>query len=141
MYDAAMDALVLTGAVLVVLGAFSWHVTRQNEFFRVSIRDGRVLVVRGRIPAGYLDDLRDVARRVSRGTVRAVKDSGEARLVVSPSIDDDTAQRMRNTFSLYPVVKLRAAPPIARPNVGQVLGIEWLAWRYAAPPRASARRL
>ncbi|WP_394850572.1 DUF3634 family protein [Pendulispora brunnea] len=128
-----MDSLVLYAVVLAVLAAFLWHVARQDEFFRVSIRKGRVLVIRGRIPAGYLADLRDVGRHVERGTVRAVKDSGGALLVLSASIDGVTAQRMRNSFSLYPVVKLRAAPPLAHPNIGQVLGIEWLAWRLAPP--------
>jgi len=128
-----MESLVLFGALLAVLAAFLWHVARQDEFFRVSIRKGRVLVIRGRIPTGYLEDLRDVARHVEHGTVRAVKDSGGALLVLSASIDGITAQRMRNTFSLYPATKLRAAPRIAQPNLGQVLGIEWLAWRLAPP--------
>ena len=118
--------------LLVVIALFLWFLARQNELFRVSIRQGRVLVVRGRIPVGYLADLRDVARPVAHGTVRAVKDSGQAQLILSPSIDGVTAQRMRNTFSLYPVVKLRAAPRIAHPNLGQILGIAWLAWYLEA---------
>ncbi|HWL89020.1 MAG TPA: DUF3634 family protein [Polyangiaceae bacterium] len=124
-----MDSLTPVAALLVVVTLFLWYVARKNEFFRVSIRKGRVLVVRGRIPTGYLDALRDIARGVEHGTVRAVKDAGQAQLLVSPSIDAVTAQRMRNTFSLYPTVKLRAAPRIARPNLGQVLGLAWLAWR------------
>ncbi|WP_394828533.1 DUF3634 family protein [Pendulispora albinea] len=122
-------------AIAVVLAVFGWHLARQNEYFRVSIRRGRVLVVRGRIPIGYLEDLRDIARNVPHGTVRAVKDAGKARLILAGPIDPVTAQRMRNTFSLYPVVKLRAARPLANPNAGQILGITWLAWRLAPPER------
>src|SRR5882724_8476935 len=90
-------------AVVIVIAAFLWYLSRKNEFFRVSIRHGRVLLVRGRIPIGYLEDLRDVSRHVQRGTVRAVKDAGQARLIISSSIDEVTAQRMRNTFAIYPV--------------------------------------
>ena len=128
----SMDSSGLA-AVVIVMAVFLWYLSRKNEFFRVSIRDGRVLLVRGRIPMGYLDDLRDVSRHVPRGMVRAVKDAGQARLIISSSVDEVTAQRMRNTFAIYPVVKLRAARPLANLNAGQVLGIEWLAWRLAPP--------
>ncbi len=35
---------------------------------------------------------------------------------------------MRNAFMLYPSAQLRSAPAIARPTLGQVVGIAWLAW-------------
>lgn len=55
---------------------FLYVLGRQNELFLLSIRNGDVLVVRGRVPPAFL----------------------------------------------------RAAPPIERPTLGQVLGIVWLAW-------------
>ncbi|MFO0552261.1 MAG: DUF3634 family protein [Polyangiaceae bacterium] len=118
--------------VLVALGvvAFLYWTWRQNELFLVSVRDGRALVVRGRIPAGLLSDLEDIARRppVSSGSVRAYKAEGGARVTISGQFDQNQAQRIRNTFSLYPVSRLRVAPKIARPTLGQILGIAWLAW-------------
>jgi hypothetical protein len=120
-----MSFLILAGFVLVFL-VWTWH---GNELFCVSVRDGRVLVLRGRIPAGLLSDIRDVVERpaVARATIRAMKDSGSARLTVS-GMDEGRAQRLRNVFGLYPISRLRAAPALAKPTLGQLLGIAWLAW-------------
>lgn len=121
--------MFLALGVLVALGLYLWSL-RVNELFCVSVRNGRVLVVRGRVPAGLLSDIRDVVSRpvVSRGTVRATKQEHGARLVVSGAIDEGREQRLRNIFRLYPVSNLRAAPSIAKPTLGQLLGIAWLAW-------------
>lgn len=121
-----MPALILVAFVVVVLILSA----RANEMFRLSVRDGRVLVVRGRIPVGLLSDIRDVVGKppVAHATIRAVKESNAARLIVSGAVDAGRAQRLRNVFGLYPIASLRAAPPIAQPTLGQVLGIAWLAW-------------
>jgi hypothetical protein len=116
--------------VAIVLFGFWFFLERQNELFRLSVRHGRVLLVRGRIPPGLLGDIKDAVARppVLRGTIRAVKEDGGARLTASGGIDEGLAQRLRNIFRLYPVSRLRAAPAIARPTMGQLLGIAWLAW-------------
>ena len=118
--------LLLVAAVLV---AYVWS-SRARELFCLSVRDGHVLVVRGRIPGGLLSDFRDVVSRpaVKRATIRAEKQEHGARLSVSGSIDEGREQRLRNIFRLYPLSNLRAAPAIAEPTLGQVLGIAWLAW-------------
>jgi hypothetical protein len=116
--------------VALLLFAAWFFLERQNELFRLSVRHGRVLLVRGRIPPGLLGDIRDAVARppVPHGTIRAVKHDGGARLTASGAIDEGRAQRLRNIFQLYPVSKLRAAPALARPTMGQILGIAWLAW-------------
>jgi Protein of unknown function (DUF3634) len=121
--------MVLVGAALLVLLAL-WWLGRAAELFCLSVRDGRAIVVRGRISAGLLADLRSVvsAARVARGTIKAVRADGGARLTCSGTFDEGTQQRLRNVFGLYPASKLRLAPPIARPTLGQILGIAWLAW-------------
>lgn len=109
--------------VVAVCGA------RHNELFLVSIRRGRALVVRGRLPAGLLGDFADVVAdaRVRRGTIRAVKTETHARLFVQGA-DDGVAQRLRNVFGLYPLSKLRAPSAPAGRNLGQLVGWSWLAW-------------
>ncbi len=100
-----MNDAIYAAGILGLIGVLLWAATRHNEVFRVAIRGGRVTVVRGRVPPTFLGDLREIVRHVKDGTVHAVKSGGEARLVVSSSIDERTAQRLRNAFALYPAAK------------------------------------
>ena len=123
-----MPFVLVVAAVLAALFFFVL-VPRMNELFLVSVREGEVLVVRGRVPAALLHDIADVVRRarLRRGTIRAVRESGHSRLVTS-GIDDGTTQRLRNTFGTHPIQRLQAAPVVSQRNVGQLLGFAWLAW-------------
>ena len=120
--------LVATIAVLCVFAL--WWFTRAGELFCISVRDKKLLLVRGRAPAGFISEARAVVARayVVSGTIRAFKTERGGRLVVSGAIDERTEQQLRNLFALYPASQLRQAPAIARPTVGQLLGIAWLAW-------------
>jgi len=92
----------LFGLIALVL----WAATRDNEIFRLTITGGRVTVVRGRIAPSFLSDLRGIVRHVDSGTIHSVKDGGEGRLVFSSSIDERTAQRLRNAYAIYPGKRL-----------------------------------
>jgi hypothetical protein len=107
-----------------------WYFTRTRSLFTLSVRDGRVLVVRGRIPRGLLGDLRDVVAhaQLPSGSITAYAAEDGARLTCSRDVDEGTAQRLRNTFRLCPMSALRKAPAIAKPTLGQLLGVAWLAW-------------
>lgn len=120
--------LVAAIAVLAVLAL--WWFTRTGELFCISVRGGRLLVVRGRAPSGFTAEARAIIARahVKRGTIRALRTERGGRLVVSGAIDEGTGQRLRNLFALYPAAQLRKAPAIARPTLGQLLGIAWLSW-------------
>ena len=120
-------AVVLLIALGIPIAWLVWQ--RINEIFCVSIRDGRVLLVRGRIPPAVMDGFADVAKRqrVARATVRAIAGQGHARLSISGA-DDATAQRLRNVFGHHPVARLRCARLPSTRNAGQILGIAWLAW-------------
>jgi hypothetical protein len=98
--SAGMDVVYAAGA-LGLIGLLLWAATRQNEVFRVKIERGRVTVLRGKVPPGFLGDLREIAPHVKEGGVHAVKRGGEAALVVSSSIDERTAQRLRNAFAVH----------------------------------------
>jgi len=123
-----MDPVTIAVLAAVVL-LFLFVVGRQNTLFVISVRNGRALVVRGRVPPGFLADVRTIVRDVNNGTIRAVKDQGHARLTAS-GVDERVLQRLRNAFSVYPAARLRAAPPIKSPTLGQILGIAWLAWLF-----------
>src|SRR6476620_5812435 len=128
MYDSsAMMPWVIVAAVAAVV-FFAW---RSAEIFCVSVRNGRALVIRGRVPPALLRAIREIVGshpEVTHGTIRAVRGEHGARLTAGGAIDDGRLQRLRNAFALFPTSKLRAASPVARPTLGQVLGIAWLAW-------------
>jgi hypothetical protein len=115
-------------AVAVVVGV--WWFTRVGELFYISVRDGKALVVRGRVPVSLLQELKEIVAnpKVKRGSIRAFKTETGGQLSCGGDIDDGREQRMRNTFMLYPASQLRHAPAIARPTLGQLSGIAWLAW-------------
>jgi hypothetical protein len=117
-------------AVLAVIAV--WWLTRTGELFCISVRDGKVLVVRGRVPVSMLQEFREAVANpvVRRGTIRAFKTETGGRLVCSGDIDEGREQRMRNTFMLYPASQLRHAPAIQQPTLGQLSGVAWLAWLF-----------
>lgn len=125
--------LLLFVALLVTLVVL---VPRWNELFLVSVRGGEVLLARGRCPTALLREIGEVVRRdgVQHATIRGVRDADAARLVVT-GVEEGTAQRLRNTFRLHSISQLRAAPGPEAPNLGQVLGLVWLAWLLAGLTR------
>jgi hypothetical protein len=124
---ASMTPWIVVGVVVVVV----FFAVRSGEIFCVSVRDGRALVIRGRVPPALLRAIREIIASqpaVARATIKAVRGEHGARLTARGAIDEGRIQRLRNAFGLFPTAKLRAAAPIARPSLGQVLGIAWLAW-------------
>ncbi len=114
--------------VAAVVG-YIWFM-RSRELFRISVRDGKQLLVRGRAPGGLMTAFSDVVSNppVVRGTIIAYRTPGGASIDVSGDIDEWREQRLRNIFNLYPASQLRAAPIGDNRTFGQVLGIAWLAW-------------
>lgn len=108
-----------------------WWLTRTRELFHVSIRNGRALLVRGRIPPGFFGDLKRLLATppVARGSIKAVKTESGGRLIFS-GIDEGRRQRLRNMFGLTTAAQLRNAPIIGRPTFGQIMGVAWLAWLF-----------
>lgn len=120
--------MIVVVLAAVVVGV--WWLTRANELFYVSVRHGKVLVVRGRVPVGLLQTFAEVVNEpvVGRGGIKAWKTESGGQLACSGDIDEGREQRMRNAFMLYPASKLRQAPAVQKPSLGQVLGLAWLAW-------------
>ncbi len=116
-------------AIAAVLGV---ALTRANELFVVSVRNGRAIYVRGRIPRGLLADINDVVSRaqVAHATIRVVFSQGRIR-VLARGLDERVLQRLRNTVGIVPEHKLRGASVPRRRNLGQLLGLPWLAWMLA----------
>ena len=123
---------VLVAIVAISIGYFIFE--RSRELFFVSVREGRLLVVRGDCPDALLHDFADAVRRagVRRASIRALKEEHGSRLAVR-GVDDRLAQRLRNIFGSHPS-HLRRSRSLTRGdrNLGQWLGIAWLAWLLAS---------
>ncbi len=104
--------MYLALVVVAVLFVFAWPARRENQFC-LSVRDGRVLVVRGRAPTGFVSDVGDIAARdgVREATIRAVNTERGGRLLFSGDLSDGTQQRLH--------VMLRPFPE-GRPGVHEV---------------------
>ncbi len=130
--------ILLIGLILVAAVAYL-VVSRMNEIFCVSIRDGLCLVVRGHVSPALWRELTAVVRlaRVESGTVRAIKEEGRPRLVTR-GLDEGTTQRLRNAFGSagFGGAKASAPQPGGRSrNLGQILGFAWLAWLFVGRGR------
>jgi hypothetical protein len=115
--------VVIVVALLVVLYLLF---ARGHELFWVSVRSGKVNVVRGYVPPGLLRDFRSALRQVQSAEIRAHKAGGGARLRFSGKLDDSVAQQLRNIFGLYPISKLSAPQIDKRQMVSDAFTIGWL---------------
>ena len=127
-----MHTLFIVLVLGVAAGVAYLVASRMGELFCVSIRGGRCLVIRGSVPPRLWREILAVADHVKlqRGTIRAVKRGGAARLVFS-GIDPRTQQRLRNAVGSAGLSAMRlssAKSSRQRGNLGQLLGITWLAW-------------
>lgn len=125
-----MHALGLLALLVAVLLALSVSASRARELCVLSVRDGRLLMIRGALPPSLLEALRDIVRRTGapRGTVRLVRAGDRARVDAS-GLDEAVVQRIRNVVGTYPMPRLLAGALGSPPNLGKRLGIAWLAWR------------
>ncbi|MAQ16429.1 MAG: hypothetical protein CMN30_16760 [Sandaracinus sp.] len=122
--------------VLLLAGAFAFA-RRANELFVLSARDGKVLILRGRLPRTLERELSAVLRAAgATGQVRGLRVGGQTR-VVGRGLDPGVEQRGRNVFfaSRYARMRWLAARDRRPRNLGQRLGWEWLAWRLRPAAR------
>lgn len=98
--------LVYLGAVIALIALAVWAARRHTTLFVIRIASGRAKIIRGKVAPSFFTDVKDLVRHIETGTVSAVRQGGEPRLVLSPSIDERTAQRLRNAFAVHPGKRL-----------------------------------
>ncbi len=128
-----MPLLMILAVALIAIVAIM-VVSRANELFYISIREGRCMIVRGNVPPSIWSEVREVVRisGVRRGSIRAVKDGGQPRLLFE-GLDERVAQRLRNSVGNRGFGRMRASASAqsgcsSSRNLGQLLGVAWLAW-------------
>jgi hypothetical protein len=125
--------------VILAVGLLFWSAQRALALCVLSVRDGRMIVLRGNLPQGLFDALADVMSRacVQRATLTVWRNQGSARVSAS-GLPEFALQRVRNVVGTYPYQRLVSASwPVGR-NLGQRLGIAWLARRLKSRSKHSA---
>ncbi len=112
--------IVLAGVILL---------SRANELFVLSFRNGEVRLVRGSVATGLRNDLADALRhmKVKRATIKVTKTPQGARLTAS-GIDEFGEQRLRNILQLFPAARLRSASAPTRNRLLRLFGFSALVW-------------
>jgi hypothetical protein len=107
-----VDSTTLVVVVIVVIAALLVAVRtaalRAITIARLSVRDGKVEVVRGGIVPPVLADLRDIARRppIERLEIDIVRSSGRAEVRLRGRVSAEQAQRLRNVVGSVPLARL-----------------------------------
>jgi hypothetical protein len=117
----------------VAIAALFVSARRAREVCVLSVREGRTLRLRGKLPADARSAIDDVLARarVQRAQVRILR--GETRATLDArGLDSTTAQRLRNVLGTFSMARISAGQPLKAPNLGQRLGIAWLAWHLHA---------
>jgi hypothetical protein len=122
--QAFVAALLVLGAIGVIVWLY-----RKDELFYISVRRGTPLLVRGRIEPRLVNAFGDVLRGagIESASIRGVRTESHVRLVTR-NVDQGTTQRLRNVLGFHPAGRYRSAPIATDRNLGQVLGVAWLAW-------------
>lgn len=121
---------VVASIVLALVCVVGWVLSRSGELCMISVRRGRALVVRGALPKSLVHDFRAVLEKphVRRATVYVRRGESHARVEAS-GVGESDAQRLRNVLGAHPWHRLRTATaPSSSRNLGQLLGVAWLAW-------------
>ncbi|MCS6901279.1 MAG: DUF3634 family protein [Myxococcales bacterium] len=90
--------LLLLVATLVL--PFLVLLSRANELFTLDVTQGKVSVVRGKVPPSLLRDACDVLRHVERATITARMENGRP-IVRAKGLSEAQLQRMRNVVGRF----------------------------------------
>lgn len=111
--------------IIIAVLAF-WWIDRSRELFKLSLRGGKLVRVRGSISRPLLANLQDVVGSARTGSIRAIRTPHGATLVVSSGFASDAEQRLRNVFELQPTSQLSARPVDTRKAASDVFTLAWL---------------
>lgn len=94
-----MSFLVITLLIAVIF----WWYSRANEIFRISVHNGKIVKLHGKIPTSLLEDFRGIVAQpvVSNATIYAYHNQVSFQLSISGVEDKNQEQRLRNVFYLH----------------------------------------
>jgi hypothetical protein len=111
-----MTWLLTILALSLLLLPLAISIRRSTELFRIRVRSGKAIFVRGRIPPNLLADLSDVVRSppIAHAEIWAVRRSGQARLQTKGELSAEQRQRLRNVIGTYSLQRILAGARAAR---------------------------
>ena len=95
-----MEYLLPLGAALAVAAIFWFAFQYAQTAFIVRIKFGRPQIAKGKLTAGFLQELEDVCRehQIESGTIRGMKRGRRIALKFSAGIPPACQQRLRNVW-------------------------------------------
>jgi|SRR6476660_1806685 hypothetical protein len=98
-----MEYVILSIAVIVAPVVVSWVVSASTRVWVVRLRNGKPVLVKGKIPPMVVSELSEVLKRhgVRRGALYGVKRRGMVALGFSRSIPQKCRQALRNVWSMH----------------------------------------
>jgi hypothetical protein len=104
----AMVAALFGAGPLLALGVLLWLARRAAELACFRVRDGRLVLHRGRVPPRLLGELQALfdGRTAEGLELRLVLDGGEPR-VRGKGLDEGDLQRVRNVVGQFRTAELR----------------------------------
>lgn len=124
-----MKALAIVALIAVGLAAY-WWLRRQRELVVLSVRHGKMLVVRGQASSSMLQDFAAALKNTERGEVEVLREDRGAQLYADGDIDEFLEQRLRNILRIHPAAAFRAPAQKEKTTLVRLLGFVWLAWFF-----------
>ena len=95
--------------VCSILLAFGYALRRERELFALSAVQGKLTVLRGRLPQALFSALSEIVarERLDRAELRVVSESGSPRLQVLGAGHAGLEQAARNVLGKYNVAQIR----------------------------------
>jgi hypothetical protein len=109
-----MEFLVTVLGLVLAIWGLAWAARRHLCLFTVTVDDGRITKLGGRIPPRLLADLRDVVARNKPKRLRIVCRIEQGRAVLDFNLGADAGlqQIVRNVVGEYPAIRLKHAPRV-----------------------------
>ncbi|MHA2938319.1 DUF3634 family protein [Vibrio sp. RC27] len=87
--------IIIVIGILLVVAFFMFN----RSLFKLDFKQGKLEKQSGNIPAGFLNDVKDISARSNvTGSIKVVKHKGSHRLIFSNQIPDNIQQRIRNIY-------------------------------------------
>ena len=83
---------------------------RANELFALGMRNGKLALLRGRLPPALFGELAEIVERepLHGGEIRVSSEGGAARLVLYGTAQPSLEQAARNVLGRYQIPQIRA---------------------------------